>query len=235
MSTVSPTLESQIMVEERRRRLLDLYRSGVTNQQELARVFGVTTRTIRRDLGAIHARLIAENNATAKNVYIAHQLDRINFLIREAIMGWRDSRKPAEMVVERTQTIPGKNGGPPQTKTNRETRVQPQSGNPAFIEKITQLLQREAKLLGLDALESAQKRQADATAATSIMEMIRQAEMQLETELVEGPPLVLEGPPSTAAADEADDQSIIVDIPLVPSGNGDGEAEPESEVQEWTG
>lgn len=208
--------EVGLIAEERRGRVLALYRRGVTSYSELARAMCVSTRTIRRDLGAIHARLIAENNTTAKKVYIARQLDRIGFWMREVAQAWEKSKQDSQTRIERQRS-----NGDGSTQPSSETRTEGQCGDASLIDKIIRLMERESKLLGLDALDASQRRASDAAAATSIMELMRLADMEEQAQVVSGPPLL--GHSEPAETEEEIEPAITVTVPLVGS-NGNGNA-----------
>ena len=170
------------------------------------------------------AQLVAENRTKGREVLIARELDEIDYWTRELNMEWERSKKPAEKSVDRTGGV-DKDGHP--KLGQHETRVEGQTGNPAYPSLIQSFMRRRAELLGLDALPAAQVKQADVEAAKGIMQLMRLADLESQAEVVTGPPLISHQEVAIAVQsvpvdDSEDEAAVVMTVPVGSTGESKG-------------
>lgn len=123
--------------EKDRAELAQLYCEGWTIK-DLADHFGVSMQIICRDMNILRARWIAEGKANYGE-WINRELITLDKIEVEAWNAWEESKKPQLKTVK--------------SDLNDSKSATTQSGNPKFLEIITNNLARRAKLLGYDAPE----------------------------------------------------------------------------------
>ena len=133
---------------ERRHQVIRLYCQGVY-QSEIARLVGVDTATVCRDLQALHEEWKAEH-AEALERRKAEQLAKIDHEETVAWEAWERSCQDAES--EDTVTVSGrttKDGAalPDLTRTTRSRKGQ--AGDPRFLERVSWCIEQRCKLLRL--------------------------------------------------------------------------------------
>lgn len=123
--------------EHDRAELARLYCDGWT-LRELAANFGVSVQTICHDMNVLRARWLEEGKANYSE-WINRELITLDKIEVEAWEAWEESKKPQLKTIK--------------SDLNNSKSATTQSGNPKFLEIITNNLARRAKLLGYDAPE----------------------------------------------------------------------------------
>lgn len=123
--------------ERDRAELSSLYAEGWTIR-DLASHFGVSMQIICHDMNVIRSRWLEEGKANYGE-WINRELITLDKVEVEAWAAWEESKKP-QLRTKKSDLCDSKS-------------ATTQSGNPKFLEIITNNLARRAKLLGYDAPE----------------------------------------------------------------------------------
>lgn len=133
-STAQQNTRAKVASESRRAEIVSLYLSG-EKIDVIAERMGVHRRTVIRDIN--RARKIWKDDATRKyDELLPEKLTQLDEIRREAWEGWKESRKDATEVI-----ISEEHGKTVKTKG--------QSGNPAFLNQLAQVLRLECQLRGI--------------------------------------------------------------------------------------
>lgn len=129
----------KVLLGQRREQVAALYLRGY-RQRQIAEQLKTSQSTISKDLKALHQEW-KESRLHSMDEAKAAELDRLAEVEREAWEAWEQSKKDA--VVYRTKD--GKDG------TEKQTIRKGQVGDPRFLERVQQVINKRCELLGLDA------------------------------------------------------------------------------------
>jgi hypothetical protein len=124
----------KLVAEEHRRKVPDMYCSGMT-LKEIGAELGVSYETVRKDLMVIYSRWVEEGKKQFDE-FIRKELIALDRIESEAWAAWEESKKPLLKTVE--------------SDLNNSKSATTQTGDPRFLAEVRSCLQRRAKLLGYD-------------------------------------------------------------------------------------
>jgi hypothetical protein len=112
-------------------------------QTVIAQQLNLSQQTISRDLQEVKKRWLQKADVSFDE-HVAHEIAKLEILEREYWAGWKRSQQPRKnslvTVREKTDATPGEN----------EAREGMRDGNPRFLEGVLFVMERKARLLGLD-------------------------------------------------------------------------------------
>ena len=201
-------------IAERRQDVVELFLKA-WSQPAIARELGISQPTVSRDLQAI-CKQWRESSIRDFDAARERELQKLEVLEREAWAAWERSQQPVE-----STTVTQDGSGKKAQKT-----VEHPVGDPRYLEQIHKCIAGRRALLGLDALPASQKRQADAEAALSVMQLMRLAELaelRAQAEVVAGPPLLVHSEPveERLEPDPKIEAAITIDVPPLAGSNGE--------------
>jgi hypothetical protein len=110
-------------------------------QTVIAQQLNLSQQTISRDLQEVKRRWL-QKATVSFDEHVAHEIAKLEILEREYWAGWKRSQQPRKLVTvrEKTDATPGE----------KEAREGMRDGNPRFLEGVLFVMERKARLLGLD-------------------------------------------------------------------------------------
>ena len=115
------------------------------SQREIATAVGLTQPMVCKILRAFNERVL-ERTSEKLELLKSKQAARCEFLYRQAITGWKDSRRPTKKV--KRKRVTGEKSGVESSKEFTTT-----AGDPRFLVTALGCLEAERKIWSLDALE----------------------------------------------------------------------------------
>jgi hypothetical protein len=132
---------------DRRKRAASLYLQGLP-QWQIARDLGIAQGTVSKDLAIIREEWKA-SALTDFDEKKARELAKIDHIEEVAWAAWERSCEDAEVRHSKTEQVPGGAGVMAPIKVVEETTAKGQSGNPAFLERVSWCVEARLKILGL--------------------------------------------------------------------------------------
>jgi predicted transcriptional regulator len=131
--------QRRALAVERRQQAWSLYIAGKT-QQEIATVLGVTRQAVAKTIAKAEQDAVARMDEAVRTAKIK-DLDRLEHITREALRAWDKSKRTRVKTVEKTADEGG-------SVTITKERL---AGEARYLSVAVEAMEREAKLLGLDA------------------------------------------------------------------------------------
>lgn len=192
-----------VRTAERRYRICELYLEG-RYMHEIARIVGVSQKTVERDIRAQEQQWLTEAASEFEEAR-AKELAKINRLERTYAKAWRRSLRAKRERME-SRTTKGRDGS---EELKRELRRKKSEGNPTFLAGIQWCIAQRCKLLGLDRTDANGAGGAGGNGGGISVLIGVDAAMILgvkkDPRVVEavGPPVVVSLSPATVAGQEA--------------------------------
>ena len=133
-------------IDRDRKEIGDLYLQG-WKQQDIADRLGINQSTVSRDIKTLlkgWEKDAAKSIATLKG----QQKEQLEYLYKEAVEAWLDSRSDA--ITETEETIITENDGSEGKRAKITKTTKGQSGNPAFLAQARQLKADIRAMFGID-------------------------------------------------------------------------------------
>ncbi len=140
--------QDELIVEERRSRIADLYCRRQSMRQIVAAT-GVSIATVSRDLAVLRQRW-RERSLAATSERAAEELARIDHLEEVAWEAWQRSCQNRETLrAAKTKGRTDKNGSLLPDLEKTEKIAVGQAGDPRFLERVGWCIQKRAEMLGI--------------------------------------------------------------------------------------